>query len=245
MTEEDIHDVISHYATAARTAVFDAGFDGVELHAGNGYLPDQFLQDTCNRRTDDWGGSVANRARFTIEVLSAIAAAVGPERTAVRLSPWSDFQGMLMDDPRPTFEYLVRALRPMGLMFLDLIEARIRGNDDADCGAGEDNTFLITAWGNASPVLLSGGFDAEKARWVVDEKYKDYDVGVMFGRYFVSNPDLVFRVREGVALAKYERKYFYTPKTPVGYVDWPFSREYEMSCRRRDDTDGAPNPLEA
>lgn len=228
MSEEDIQAVIHDYAMAAKNAV-EAGFDGIEVHGGNGYLPDQFLQDTCNKRKDKWGGSIENRARFQVELLKAIAGAIGPSRTALRLSPWSDFLAMGMGDPVPQFTYLVEQLKPLKLAWLDLIEARIRGNDDADCGVGQDVAFLVHAWGNVSPVMLSGGFTPETARHAVDERYKDYDVAIIFGRYWMSNPDMVFRVREGVALQKYNRATFYTPKLIEGYTDWPFSKEFDIA----------------
>jgi NADPH2 dehydrogenase len=228
MTEQDIQDVLRDYVTAASNAMA-AGFDGIEVHGGNGYLPDQFLQDTCNQRTDRWGGSIENRARFHVELLTAISAAIGSSRTAVRLSPWSDFLAMGMTDPVPQFTHLVEQLRPLGLAWLDLIEARIRGNDDADCGVGQSVSFLVRAWQNVSPVLLSGGFTGESAKRAVDETYKGYDVAIVFGRYWTSNPDLVFRLKEGVALQKYNRATFYTPKLREGYTDWPFSAEFEAS----------------
>lgn len=147
--------------------------------SANGYLADQFLQDTCNKRTDSWGGSIENRCRFHLEVTKALAAEVGSSRTAVRLSPWSDFNGMLMDDPVPTFTHLVSELRKMKIGFLDLIEARIRGNDDCDVNADKDVSWLVKLWDNTSPVLLNGGFTAESAREVVDEKYAGYEVAII------------------------------------------------------------------
>ncbi|EXF79067.1 NADH:flavin oxidoreductase/NADH oxidase [Colletotrichum fioriniae PJ7] len=230
MSESDIQQVIEDYATAARNAL-EAGFDGVEIHGANGYLPDQFLQDTCNKRTDGWGGSIEKRTRFHLEVTKAVVNAVGADRTAVRLSPYSDFQGMLMDDPDPTFEYLVKRLKPLGLAYLHLIEARISGNDDTDCGGQRTVRWLIELWDNASPVLLAGGLDANSAKAAVDETYKKYDVAVVFGRYFISNPDLVFRIKEGIELDKYERTYFYTPKLPIGYIDYPFCPQFQSSAR--------------
>ena len=228
MTEEDIEAVIKDYRTAAKNAM-EAGFDGVEVHGGNGYLPDQFLQDVCNKRTDRWGGSIENRSRFHIEVLTAISGEIGANRTGIRLSPWSDFMAMGMDDPIPTFTYLVEQLRIMKLAFLDLIEARIRGNDDADCGAGKDVSFLVHTWRNVSPVLLGGGFTPDSARAALDEKYRDYDVAVVFGRHWTSNPDLVYRIKENVGLVKYNRATFYTPKKVEGYIDWEFSQEYRRA----------------
>lgn len=228
MSEQDILDTIEDYRVAAKNAM-EAGFDGIELHGGNGYLPDQFLQDVCNKRTDRWGGSIENRSRFHLAVLKAISNEIGSTKTAVRLSPWSDFGAMGMEDPVPTFTYLVEQLRTMNLAFLDLIEARIRGNDDADCGGDKDVSAFVHAWGKSTPVMLSGGFSPETARKAVDETYKDYDMAIVFGRYWTSNPDLVFRVKENVPLVKYNRATFYTPKKAEGYTDWGFSEEFKTS----------------
>lgn len=225
MTEQEILECIDDYAIAARNAIA-AGFDGVEIHGANGYLPDQFLQSTCNQRTDTWGGSIEKRSRFHIDVTKAVIAAVGADKTAIRLSPYSDFNGMLMEEPEPTFKYLLDQLKPLGLSYLHLIEARIKGNDDADCGGQKDVGWMIRQWENVSPVVLAGGLTPPSAREAVDETFKDYDVIIAFGRYFVSNPDLVFRVREGVPLTAYDRAVFYTPKLPAGYIDYPHSAQY-------------------
>lgn len=225
MTEEDILEAIKDFASAAKNAIA-AGFDGVEIHGANGYLLDQFLQDTCNKRNDAWGGSIEKRARFAIEVTKAVVQAVGSDRTAIRLSPFSDYLGMLMDDPVPQFEYVVTQLKLLNLAYLHLIEARISGNDDADCGEQQNVGFLVKLWNNTSPVLIAGGFKPDTAVKTVDETYKEYDVAIVFGRYFVSNPDLVFRLKEAIELVKYDRTYFYTPKLTEGYIDYPFSPEY-------------------
>ncbi|KAF4809957.1 Chanoclavine-I aldehyde reductase fgaOx3 [Colletotrichum siamense] len=230
LTEDDISQIIQDYAQAARNAI-RAGFDGVEIHGANGYLPDQFLQDTCNKRNDAWGGSIEKRARFHLEVTKAVVEAVGADRTAIRLSPYSDFQGMLMDDPDPTFKYVTEQLKPLGLAYLHLIEARISGNDDTDTGGQRNVKWLVELWDNVSPVLLAGGLNAETARKAVEETYKDYDVAIVFGRFFISNPDLVFRIKEGINLEKYERTYFYTPKLPTGYIDYPFSPQFQATLK--------------
>lgn len=232
MSEEDIQQMIADFATAAKNAVA-AGFDGVEIHGANGYLLDQFLQDTCTTRTDKWGGSIENRARFHVEVTKAIITEIGADKTAMRLSPYSDFLGMLMDEPEPTFKYLTEQLKPLCLAYLHLIEARIRGNDDAECGGQRTIKWMVELWDNASPVLIAGGFKADSARTAVDEVYKNYDVAIVFGRYFAANPDLVFRIKSGVGLEKYERTYFYTPKLRKGYVDYPFSQQFLESMEAR------------
>lgn len=231
MTEEDILKTVGDYAAAAKNAIA-AGFDGVEIHGANGYLLDQFLQTTCNKRSDNWGGSIENRARFHLEVMKAVIAAVGADRTAVRLSPYSDFNGMLMDEPEPTFEYLLAQLKPLNLSYLHLIEARIKGNDDADCGGQKSVAWMVKMWDNVSPVVLAGGFKPQSARYTVEETYKDYDVIVAFGRYFVANPDLVFRVKEGIALSGYDRAVFYTPKVLKGYIDYPYSQQYLQTAAK-------------
>lgn len=231
MTEDEIQQTINDYAQAAKNAIA-AGFDGVEIHGANGYLCDQFLQTTCNQRTDGWGGSIKKRARFHLEVTKAVIRAVGAERTAMRLSPYSSFGGMLMEsskgleEPEPTFAYLLEKLKPLGLSYLHLIEARIEGNDDSECGGQKSVDWMVRAWDNVSPILLAGGFLPGTAKQAVDEKYKDYNVVIVFGRYFVTNPDLVYRVREGLPLAAYDRKMFYTPKDPTGYIDYPSSQQY-------------------
>jgi NADPH2 dehydrogenase len=225
MTEEMIWETIGDHATAAKNAIA-AGFDGVEIHGANGYLSDQFLQTTCNQRTDGWGGTIEKRARFHLEVTKAVIAAVGADRLAMRLSPYSDFNGMLMDDPEPTFKYLLDELKPLGLAYLHLIEARITGNDDSECGGLKTVRWMVEQWANATPIMLAGGFLPESAKQTVDETYKDYDIMIAFGRYFVPNPDLVFRIKESVPLVKYDRSVFYTPKTPVGYIDYPHSQQY-------------------
>ncbi|KAI1327076.1 NADH:flavin oxidoreductase/NADH oxidase [Xylariaceae sp. FL0255] len=227
MTEEEIWTTIRDYATAAKN-VIAAGFDGVELHGANGYLIDQFLQDNCNKRTDAWGGSIENRARFALEVTKAVVDAIGADKVGIRLSPFSDFQGMLMQDPYPQFEYIVKQLKPLGLAYLHLIEARIAGNADSACGEGHNVGFLVKLWDNQSPIILAGGFNSESALKIVDETYKDHDVVVAFGRYFISNPDLVFRLKEGINFTKYDRSTFYTPKLPEGYIDLPFCEQFRV-----------------
>ncbi|KAI0402855.1 NADH:flavin oxidoreductase/NADH oxidase [Xylaria palmicola] len=223
MTEEEIREVIGDYAQAAKNAIA-AGFDGVEVHGANGYLVDQFIQDTSNRRTDGWGGSVENRARFAIEVVGAVAAAIGGDRTAIRLSPFGDFQGMGMTDPYPQFEYLVRQLKPLGLSYLHLVEPRISGIANV---ASHSLEFLIKLWDNQSPIVLAGGFVPALAFQTADNTWKDYNIIVAFGRYFISNPDLVFRLKEGIELSEYDRSTLYAPKQARGYTDYPVSDQFQ------------------
>ncbi|KIX98305.1 uncharacterized protein Z520_05606 [Fonsecaea multimorphosa CBS 102226] len=227
---DEIQGWVDDYVTAARNAVHKAGFDGVEIHAANGYLIDQFTQDVCNVRTDEYGGSIPNRSRFGLEVARAVAAAVGAHRTGIRLSPFSTFQGMKMREPLPQFLNFMDGLKDLGLAYVHLVEARISGN--ADVETTENIKPLVTAWGNASPVLIAGGFTPASARRAVDEEYKDQDIAIVFGRHFISTPDLVFRIANNLPLTPYNRDTFYTPKSEVGYIDYPFSEEFVQAQGR-------------
>ena len=126
----EIKQYIQWYATACKNAVEGAGFDGVEVHGATGYLVDQFLQDVSNKRTDEYGGSIENRARFALEVMDAIVAAVGETKTAIRLSPWSLYQDMRMEDPIPQYTYLVDQLkqRHPSLAYLHVVTPGVQGS---------------------------------------------------------------------------------------------------------------------
>ena len=226
MTEEEIWDSVKSFKEAALNAI-EAGFDGVEIHGANGYLVDQFLQDVSNNRTDAWGGSVEKRARFGLEVVKAVVDAVGAERTAIRLSPFSTFQGMKMVDPKEQFSYFAGELKKLKLSYLHLIEPRIAGNMDVE--TAETNDFLIDLWGKTSPVLIAGGYTTDSAYSAVDEEHHDRDVAVVFGRWFISNPDLVFRVKNRLEFTPYDRKDFYNVKAENGYTTYSFSKEFTRS----------------
>ncbi|RGP77188.1 putative nadph2 dehydrogenase chain oye2 [Fusarium longipes] len=226
MTTEEIQEAIDSFATAAKNAI-EAGFDGVEIHAANGYLIDQFTQDTCNRRSDEWGGNVENRSRFCLEVAKAVSQAIGPDRTGIRLSPFSTFQGMRMEDPEPQFTHLISELKPLNLAYLHLIEPRIAGNMDKTVNDDEESLdFALEAWAMSGPVVLAGGYTAEKANEALERRFKDEPVAFAFGRHFISNPDLPFRLARDIPLAKYDRGTFYKVKSPDGYTDYPYSEEW-------------------
>ncbi|KAJ8071424.1 hypothetical protein OCU04_001745 [Sclerotinia nivalis] len=224
LTEAEIKEYIGLYAQAAKNAI-EAGFDGVEIHGANGYLVDQFLQDTANQRTDSWGGSIENRARFGLEVAKAVVAAVGADKTAIRLSPYSPFQGMKMADPIPQFSYFVQGLKKLNLAYLHVVESRITGNEDVE--ATENINFVIDIWDGTSPIFIAGGFTAESAKKTVDEEYKGKDIVIVFGRYYIANPDLPFRVKEGIEFTPYDRNFFYNKTQEQGYTTYAFSKEFE------------------
>ncbi|CZT19802.1 related to NADPH2 dehydrogenase chain OYE2 [Ramularia collo-cygni] len=200
MTEEEIWTYVSDYATAAKVAVEVAGFDGVELHGGNNSLIDQFTQDVVNQRTDGWGGSIGKRSRFGIEVTAAVCAAIGSDRVGYRISPFSTYQSMGMKDAVPQFCDLLAGLKALNIAHIHLVESRIAGRVDVE--AGESLDPFIEQWGNHSPIILAGGFSPQSAATAVDEEYKDKDVLIAFGRAFVTNPDLVRKIRDGTPLAE-------------------------------------------
>ena len=226
LSEVEIQQYIQTYAQAAKNAI-EAGFDAVEIHGANGYLVDQFLQDTCNKRIDQWGGNVENRSRFALAVTKAVADAIGPERTGIRLSPWSRFQAMRMDDPVPQFTHLARELSKLKLAYVHLVESRVSGAGDS-AGADQLN-FFLSAYQKASPAIVAGGYSAKGIDEALEVTYGEYDVLVAIGRYFTSNPDLIYRVKKGIPLCPYERDHFYTAKSPRGFIDYPFSAEWECS----------------
>ena len=221
LTEEEVSARVQNYATAAKNAVA-AGFDGVEIHGANGYLVDQFTQSNSNQRTDRYGGSIENRSRFALEVAAAVSAAIGPEKTGIRLSPWSTFQGMRMQDPVPQFSHLIGGLNKLNLAFLHVVESRIFGSTDAEGNATLD--FAYNLWDG--PLLVAGGYTPASAAKLVDEDHPDKDIVVAIGRYWTSTPDLPFRTQNKLDWVKYDRSTFYTPKNPRGYIDYPYSKEY-------------------
>ncbi|KAL2822716.1 hypothetical protein BDW59DRAFT_149362 [Aspergillus cavernicola] len=232
MTEGDIDGVIRDFAAAAKNAV-EAGFDGVEIHGANGYLLDQFIQGVVNKRTDAWGGSVEKRARFPLEVIKAVVDAVGAERTAIRYSPWSTFQGMAEDgddELREQFGYLAKKTAEFKLAYVHLVEARISGNAEVDVEEGKNLKFFFDAYGHAGPVMVAGGYKGETAQAAVDGQYKEYDVMVAIGRPWTANPDLPFKVKQGIPLRAYERNHFYNVGSAHGYIDYEFSEEFKAAA---------------
>ncbi|KAF2716244.1 NADH flavin oxidoreductase/12-oxophytodienoate reductase [Polychaeton citri CBS 116435] len=239
LSEDEIKTYIANYTQAARNAIEGAGFDGVEIHGANGYLIDQFTQDVSNTRTDGWGGSIEKRSRFALEVSKSIVAAVGADRVGYRISPWSTFQGMKMADPTPQFSHLVSGLKELKLAYLHVVESRVSGYLDVE--SEENNHALLKIWGNTSPVLSAGGYTPEIAKKAVEEggEYHDKDVAVVFGRHFISNPDLVYRLRHGVPFTKYDRDLFYNLKEARGYTDYAYSKEFEASVQDAKDAQAA------
>lgn len=231
LTETETETYIEQHVQAAKNAML-AGFDGVEIHGANGFLIDQFLQESCNKRTDKWGGSIESRARLCLEITRRIIDAIGVERVGVKLSPWSTFQGMgTMANLVPQFEYTISKLKELDIAYLHLANSRwVEDKTHPDV----DNVTFVRMWGKSKPILLAGGYEPSSAKKVVDEIYRDQkNVAIAFGRVFISNPDLPFRLKKGISLQKYNRDTFYIPFSDEGYTDYPFSEEFRSSPQIR------------
>jgi N-ethylmaleimide reductase len=212
----EIRGIVEDYRKAAERAKA-AGFDGVELHGANGYLPDQFLQDGSNQRTDAYGGSIPNRARFLLEVVQAMVSVWGGDRVAVRIAPSGSFNGVSDSNPNALFAYVTEQLNQFGLAYLHVVEPRVKGNIVIAEGQGPVAAEQLRKIFN-SKIIAAGGFEPETAEAVVEKGDAD---AVAFGRHFLSNPDLPERIKLGLALNEYDRNTFYTFDAK-GYTDYPF-----------------------
>ena len=214
MTEADITATRAEFVHASKSAI-EAGLDGVELHGANGYLLEQFLNTASNQRTDGYGGSVENRARFVLEVARDVAAAIGADRLGIRLSPFGANGGMVADaDTEKLYTYLATELGKLGLAYVHMV-------DHSAMGAPPVPPTMTAAVRKAFPgaYILSGGYDRERAEADLDAKKGDL---VAFGRPFLSNPHLVQKLEKSVELLPPNPATFFTPGEP-GYNDWPLA----------------------
>jgi len=205
LTVEEIAEVVEAYRKGAENAK-KAGFDGVELHGANGYLLDQFLQDSTNRRTDEYGGPVENRARLMLEAVDAAISVWGPDRVGLHIAPRGDSHDMGDSDPLATFGYVARAMRERGVAF---IFARER------VGADSIGPQLKAAFGGV--YIANEGLDLDGAQALLGAGEAD---AVSFGKLFISNPDLPARLQRGAELNPWKLETFYSPGAE-GYVDYP------------------------
>jgi 2,4-dienoyl-CoA reductase-like NADH-dependent reductase (Old Yellow Enzyme family) len=216
----EIKQLVQEFKQAALNAI-EAGFDGVELHSANGYLLDQFINSGSNQRTDEYGGSIENRARFPLEVVDAVVDAIGPERTAIRFSPGGSYQGVSDEDPVKTWSYLTSSLQEKHsqLAYVHFIEPRSSFlNDDVNTADSLDPFRKL--W--KGPFITAGGFSTA-IKHAVDVAEKTGNL-IAFGRIFIANPDLPERIKKEVELNRYDRDTFYTGEA-VGYTDYPFYKE--------------------
>ena len=203
LTLAEIVQTIADYEQATHNAVA-AGFDGVELHCTSGYLPAQFLSTGTNERTDQYGGSLQNRLRFTVEVLEAMRGVIGAGKVGMRICPGNPFNDLSDANPEETFRALIKAVNPMDHAYLHVIRMK----------AGVDNIALAEDFDG--PVILNDSYDLERGNRALDIGQAD---AISFGRHYISNPDLVEKFKAGTELTKPDYKTMYTAG-PKGYVDY-------------------------
>ena len=219
LERDEIPGIVHDYAVAARNAVQSAGFDGVELHGANGYLLDQFLKTGANQRGDDYGGSIENRARLTLEVARAVADAVGHDRVGIRLSPVTPANDIVDADPQPLFEYLMRQLAPLGLAYVHVIEGATGGPREVE-GRPFDYAAMKAAYrsaGGHGAWMVNNGYDAALAEDAIASGRADL---VAFGKSFICMPDLAERIRRGGPWAELDKSTMYGGGAK-GYTDYP------------------------
>lgn len=221
MTLQDIEDTINEHVSSAQKAIFNAHFDGVEIHTANGYLLNQFINPTTNKREDKYGGSIENRCRFVLEIAQQIVDAVGKDKVGIRVSPYVVMNDMgIYDEIDETYTYLAKELKKIGLVYVHIVD---HGPMGAHAVSDKVKSLIRDNFGGN--IILSGGYDAECA-----EKDLQANKGelVSFGRPFISNPDLVKRMKIGAELTDPNPNTFYTPGAE-GYTDYPFMKENEVA----------------
>ncbi|CAM5473498.1 alkene reductase [Eoetvoesiella caeni] len=202
---EEIAGLVKEYRLATRNAL-EAGFDGVELHAASGYLPEQFLSSGTNRRTDRYGGSLENRARFIVEVLTAMIGEAGRDRVGIKIAPEMNFNSVSDADPRETYQYLLQRLGELKPAYLHLMKTQ----------STLDYRALLRPLFDGA-LLHGGGLDKESAQTLITSAGAD---AAVFGSLYLANPDLVQRFSSDAPLNKPERDTFYSAG-PQGYIDYP------------------------
>ena len=212
MTEADIKSAIAEYVQGAKNAIA-AGFDGIELHAANGYLLEQFIRPNSNQRTDSYGGAIENRARFVLEVADAVIDAIGKEKVGIRLSPFGVFNDMpLYDAMESDYSYLAQQLNARQLVYIHLV-------DHSSMGAPKvpDTIKAIFRSEFKGSLILSGGYDATRADSDIVSAKSDL---IAVGKPFLANPDLVERWKAGATMNEVDMNTLYTPGAE-GYTDYP------------------------
>lgn len=216
LRDDELPGIVADYVQAAQNAM-DAGFDGVEVHAANTYLLEQFLRDSINDRTGPYGGSIAHRARFPVEVVTAVAAAIGAGRTGVRLSPLTTFGSTapLDSNPQALYDHVVEQLAPLGLAYLHVIEGETGGTRVPADAPAFDYAALRSRF--PGPWMINNGYSRADALAAVAAGQADV---VAFGRPFIANPDLVRRLREDAPWNALRADKLYGGGAE-GYIDYP------------------------
>jgi N-ethylmaleimide reductase len=212
MSLKEIEQAQNEYVLAAKNAI-EAGFDGVELHGANGYLIDQFINTASNKRTDDYGGAIKNRARFAIEVAQKVVAEIGSYRTGIRLSPYGAFNDMeVFENLEDTYEYLASEFKKLELAYIHTVDHSSMGSPEVTESV---KSKIKNAYGGT--IIASGGLDKQKGESILTKNKGDL---VAFGRPYLANPDLVHRMQNDIELNQPDFDTFYTPGGK-GYTDYP------------------------
>jgi N-ethylmaleimide reductase len=216
MTDADIQGVIDAYAQACANAK-SAGFDGVELHAANGYLVEQFAATNTNLRTDQWGGSVENRMRFMTQVLAAMTTVYPASCIGVRLSPFGTFNDIQDADPMATYQAMLGVAQTAGVGYVHIIRPIVSGNIEMEASARDREVIEIARRHYTGTLIGAAGYTPDSAEAALQQGAVDL---VAFGRAYVGNPDLVERIRSGIPFAPNDQSTLYTPG-PEGYTNYP------------------------
>ncbi|KAJ3683193.1 hypothetical protein LUZ60_013420 [Juncus effusus] len=215
LSVEEIPLIVNDFRLAARNAI-EAGFDGVEIHGAHGYLIEQFMKDSSNDRTDEYGGSLENRCRFALEVVKAITDEIRSDRVGMRLSPFTDYMDCFDSDPELLGMYMVQSLNKFNLLYCHMIEPRM-----AIVEGRKQIPHRLLPFKKAfnGTFIAAGGYDRDEGNKVIDDGYCDL---IAYGRHFLANPDLPKRFEINAPLNKYNRLTFYISDPVVGYTDYPF-----------------------
>lgn len=225
----EIPELVEHYRKSALNAI-EAGFDGIEIHGAHGYLIDQFLKNGINERTDEYGGSLENRCRFLTQVVQATVSAIGAERVGVRISPAIDHLDAMDSNPLILGMAVIERLNQIQtdhgskLAYLHVTQPRYTAYGQTESGrhgSADDEAQFMRAWRRSykGTFICSGGFTRQLGIEAVAQDEADL---VAYGRFFISNPDLVKRLEINAPLVRYIRATFYTHDPVVGYTDYPF-----------------------
>lgn len=212
MSKEDIEQAINEYVDAAKNAI-KAGFDGVELHGANGYLIDQFINPGSNQRSDEYGGSMENRARFAIEVAKRTANAIGANKTAIRFSPYGAFNDLYpFEGTDEMYKYLAEELAKIGIVYIHLVDHSSMGTPEVPQATKD---LIKDTFGGT--IIYCGGYTKDTA----EKDLENNDKGLIaFGKPYLANPDLVQRMKKDASLNDPKMDLFYTPGEE-GYTDYP------------------------